>query len=123
MKIVVLDGATLNPGDLSWSALQALAPDLRNGRIAKTIEEAKALMENSDGRFAGDAVMAAKDRLRGITQGRIGLVGFSMGAGWSLIVASAVPEQRSATVLFYGNEYADYGKITSKVMGHHPSPP
>ena len=26
MKIVVLDGATLNPGDLSWSALQAIAP-------------------------------------------------------------------------------------------------
>ncbi|HVY70329.1 MAG TPA: D-2-hydroxyacid dehydrogenase [Verrucomicrobiae bacterium] len=26
MKIVVLDGYTLNPGDLSWSALQALGP-------------------------------------------------------------------------------------------------
>jgi glycerate dehydrogenase len=26
MKIVVLDGYTLNPGDLSWSALEALAP-------------------------------------------------------------------------------------------------
>ena len=24
MKIVVLDGFTLNPGDLSWSALEAL---------------------------------------------------------------------------------------------------
>ena len=26
MKIVVLDGYTLNPGDLSWDALEAIAP-------------------------------------------------------------------------------------------------
>jgi dienelactone hydrolase len=30
-----------------------LAPDLRNGQIAKTIDEAKALMEKSDGDFIG----------------------------------------------------------------------
>lgn len=35
MKIVVLDGATLNPGDLSWSALQALAPSEIHERTAE----------------------------------------------------------------------------------------
>jgi carboxymethylenebutenolidase len=104
---------------LAEQGFTALAPDLRNGQIAKTIDEAKELMEKSDGQFVGNMVMAAKDHLRGMVKGKIGLVGFSMGAGWALIVASSKPEQIGATVLFYGNEYADYEKITSKVMGHY----
>jgi carboxymethylenebutenolidase len=96
-----------------------LAPDLRDGQIATTIGEAKALMEKSDGEFTGATVMTAKDHLRGMVKGKIGLVGFSMGAGWALVVASTKPDQIGATVLFYGNEYADYEKITSKVMGHY----
>lgn len=35
MKIVVLDGATLNPGDLSWAALQAIAPCEIHDRTAE----------------------------------------------------------------------------------------
>lgn len=34
MKIVVLDGCTLNPGDLCWSALQALGPCTIHDRTA-----------------------------------------------------------------------------------------
>jgi len=104
---------------LAEQGFTVLAPDLRNGQIAKTIEEAKALMENSDSQLVGDTVMAAKDYLRELTKGKIGLVGFSMGGGWALILASTQPEQIGATVIFYGNEDADYGKITSKVMGHY----
>jgi carboxymethylenebutenolidase len=76
-------------------------------------------MEKSDSQFIGDTVMTAKDHLRGMVKGKIGLVGFSMGAGWALTVASTVPEQVGAMVLFYGNDEADYGKITAKVMGHY----
>ena len=96
-----------------------LAPDLRDGQIAATIDEAKALMEKSDGDFTGATVFTAKDHLRGLTDGKIGLIGFSMGAAWALIVASNVPDQIGATVLFYGNEGVDYASITSKVMGHY----
>jgi len=42
-----------------------------------------------------------------------------MGAAWALVVASYVPDQVAATVLFYGNEGVDYSKVTSKVMGHY----
>jgi carboxymethylenebutenolidase len=104
---------------LAEQGFVALAPDLRNGQIAKSIEEAKALMGKSDSQFVNDTVMMAKEYLRELTKGKIGLVGFSMGAAWALIVASSKPEQIGATVLFYGNEYVDYGKITSKVMGHY----
>jgi carboxymethylenebutenolidase len=96
----------------------ALAPDLRGGQIAKTIEEAKELMAKSDGQLIGQTVFIAKDHLREMTKGKIGAVGFSMGAAWALIVASAVPDQVGAVVLFYGNEDVDVTKITSKVMGH-----
>lgn len=96
-----------------------LAPDLRDGQIATTIDEAKALMEKSDGDLVGATVFAAKDYLQTLTKGQIGLIGFSMGAAWALIVASAVPDQVGALVMFYGNEGVDYGKITAKVMGHY----
>ena len=95
-----------------------LAPDLRDGQIAATIDEAKALMEKSDGQIIGDTVFTAKDHLQKLTNGKIGLVGFSMGAAWALIFASTVPDQVGAMVIFYGNEGVDYGKITAKVMGH-----
>ena len=96
-----------------------LAPDLRDGKIAQTIDEAKELIQNSDGQFVGDIVMAAKDHLRGMVPGKIGVVGFSMGGGWALVVASYKPEQIAAIVLFYGNEDVDVTKITAKVMGHY----
>lgn len=95
-----------------------LAPDMRDGQIATTIDEAKALMEKSDGDFIGQVVFTAKDHLREMTKGKIGLVGFSMGAAWALILATATPEQVAALVLFYGNEGVDYSKVTAKVMGH-----
>jgi carboxymethylenebutenolidase len=95
-----------------------LAPDLRNGQIATTIDEAKALMEKSDGDFIGQTVFTAKDHLREMTKGNIGVVGFSMGAAWALVLATSVPDQIAAMVLFYGNEGVDYSKITAKVMGH-----
>ena len=104
---------------LAAQGFTVLAPDMRDGQIATTIDEAKALMEKSNGEFVGDVVLAAKEHLRGMVAGKIGLVGFSMGAGWALIVAAAEGVQIGATVLFYGNEYADYEKITSKVMGHY----
>ena len=97
----------------------ALAPDLRDGKIAKTIDEAKELMEKSDGQLVGDTVMAAKEHLRGMVNGKIGIVGFSMGGAWALITAAYKPEQIAAIVLYYGNEGVDYEKITAKVMGHY----
>jgi carboxymethylenebutenolidase len=104
---------------LAKEGFTVLAPDLYQGRIAKTIDEAKALREKCDFELMGDTVNAAKDHLRKIVKGKIGVVGFSMGGGWALVIASSVPEQIAATVLFYGNEGVEYAKITSKVMGHY----
>ena len=104
---------------IATQGFTVLAPDMRDGEIAKTIDEAKALMEKSDNDFVGGVVFTAKDLLREMVNGRIGVIGFSMGGAWALILASTVPDQIAAVTLFYGNEDVDVSKITAKVMGHY----
>lgn len=105
---------------LAEEGFTALAPDLRNGQIAETIEAAKELMEKSDGQFVGDIVMAAKDHLLTYSKsGKIGVIGFSMGAAWSLVVAMEDPDKVAATVLFYGADGVDFTKVKSKILGHY----
>lgn len=103
---------------LAKEGFTVLAPDLYQGRVAGTIDEAKALLGERDLELMQNTVDAAKDHLRGLVKGKIGLVGFSMGGGWALDIASTSAEQIGAMVIFYGNGEADYGKITAKVMGH-----
>lgn len=103
---------------LAKEGFTVLAPDLYQERVAKTIDEAKALLEERDLELMTDTVNAAKDHLHELVKAKIGLVGFSMGGGWAMEIASATPDQIGAMVIFYGNGEADYGKITAKVMGH-----
>lgn len=104
---------------LAQEGFTVLAPDMRDGEIANTIDEAKALMEKSNGERVGDIVFAAKDYLRDKVKNKIGVVGFSMGGAWALTLAANTPDDIGATVLFYGNEGVDYAKVKSKVMGHY----
>jgi carboxymethylenebutenolidase len=104
---------------LAEEGFTALAPDLRNGQIAETIEGAKELMEKSDDKFVGEIVMAAKDHLLTFSKtGKIGVIGFSMGAAWAMEVAMEDPDKVAATVLFYGAAGGDFKKARSKVQGH-----
>ena len=104
---------------LAEEGFVALAPDMRNGEIAETIEAAKELMEKSDNQVIGDIVMAAKDYLLTRAAGeKIGVIGFSMGAAWSLVVAGYDPDKIAATVLFYGIGETDFSKVKSKILGH-----
>lgn len=95
-----------------------LAPDMFNGKIAATIEEAKTQVEGADSQVVGDVVMAAKDHLHGITKNKIAVLGFSFGAVWALIASDYDPEKVGATVLFYGAYPTEFKKIKSKVLGH-----
>jgi carboxymethylenebutenolidase len=95
---------------LAEQGFTVLAPDLYQGRIAKTVDEAKALMEQRNSEFMEDIVKAAKEYLASLHVGKpIGVLGFSMGAAWSLMVAENGPDV-SAAVLFYGAGEADFRK-------------
>jgi carboxymethylenebutenolidase len=95
-----------------------LAPDLRDGQIATTIDEAKELMQKSDDQLTDHIVMAAKDYLYHLTKNKISLIGFSMGAAWALVAAENDPEKITKTVLFYGAYPTNFKNIKSKVLGH-----
>jgi carboxymethylenebutenolidase len=104
---------------LAAQGFTALAPDLYQDRIAETIDEAKLLMGYRDSELMGHIVNAAKDRLASLLEGKpIGVLGFSMGAAWSLMVAENEPDV-SAAVLFYGAGEADFSKVRAKILGHY----
>jgi carboxymethylenebutenolidase len=104
---------------LAKQGFTALAPDLYQGRIAKTIDEAKTLMEQRDSELMENTVKAAKDHLDALHAGQpIAVLGFSMGAAWSLMVAESNPDV-SAAVLFYGAGEADFRKVKAKILGHY----
>ena len=104
---------------LAEQGFTALAPDLYQGRIANTIDEARALLEQRNSELMGDTVKAAKDYLASFNAGKpIGAVGFSMGASWALVVASNERDV-SAVVLFYGSGGVDFKLVKAKVLGHY----
>ncbi len=102
---------------LAEQGFTAFAPDLYQGRVAKTIDEAKAFMEQNDFEFMSEIVKAANAHLTSLCAGKIGVIGFSMGSGWALAVAERNPDV-SAAVLFYGAGEADFSKVKAKVLGH-----
>jgi len=107
---------------LAGQGFIAFAPDLRNGQIANSIDEAKTLMEKSDRQFVGETVKAARDYLFSLPNRKgekVGVIGFSMGASWSLDVALRDPDKIAATVLYYGTDNVDFHKVKSKIMGHY----
>jgi len=107
--------------ELAEQGFVALAPDLYHGPVAATIDQAKSLMEAADSHLMGDTVMAAKDFLfahPARSGERLGAVGVSMGAAWSLVAATKSPEQFGAVVAFYGAGEAEFSKMQAKYMGH-----
>lgn len=106
---------------LAEQGFTALAPDLRNGEIAQTIQAAEELMKKSDPQFTGQIISAARDLLLAhpVVQGsRLGVLGFSMGGAWSLVAATEAPEEFAAVVVFYGSQPVDFGMMKAKFLGH-----
>jgi carboxymethylenebutenolidase len=115
---------------LAGEGLAAFAPDLNRGRIAGTIEEAKSLMNDRDFAATQAIVLGSgevlRDRLRGeaTTSVRVpvqplGVVGFSMGAAWALVLASQAPDDISCGILYYGVEGVDFSKVRASFLGHY----
>lgn len=107
---------------LAQEGFVAFAPDLNEGKIAYTVDAAKKIMSESS--FERKQAVAATlvDIMRGrpeVRKGPLSLVGFSMGAAWSLVLASEYPEEIDKVVLFYGSGGADFTKIRAEVQGHY----
>jgi len=99
----------------------ALAPDLYQGKIATTIDEAETYhteFERNGSELMSDTVKAAKNYLLNLSPSKpIGVMGFSMGAAWSMIMSVDEPKVSTA-VLFYGAYVPDFKRLAAKVLGH-----
>src|SRR5215211_7678820 len=106
---------------LASEGFVAFAPDLNEGKVAQTIDEAKQIMSESDFERKQAVAAAAPDFLRAqpeVQNEPFALVGFSMGAAWSLALASGQPEDFHKAVLFYGAGEGDFSKIKAEIIGH-----
>lgn len=106
---------------LAEAGFTAFAPDLYGGKIARTVADAERLMDASDDEYIRAAAFAAIEevkRLPGVNPSRLGLIGFSMGAAWSLVLSAHVPDEIEAAVLFYGTYPIDLGRARASIQGH-----
>lgn len=108
---------------LASQGFLALAPDLQQGNVARTVAEAKELMSKVDEESRGPIVLGALDYLRShpSQSGRkIAVIGFSMGAAWALWLSTERPEDVGAVVTFYGT-YPGLGfsKAKASFLGHY----
>jgi carboxymethylenebutenolidase len=106
---------------LAAEGFAAFVPDLNSGRVAQTIDDAKQIMEELPFERKVAVAAATPDFLRnrpGVRNEALSVIGFSMGAAWSLVLASEYPEDIRKLVLFYGAGEADYSKMKVDVLGH-----
>src|SRR5262249_2468848 len=104
---------------LAGAGFSVIAPDLVRGRTASTIEEAERLVSEKD-EGHGDAVaLAAIDRL--VTSdgaSKVGALGFSFGAAWSMWCAAQRPAV-VASVVYYGTiQGPSLARASVPVLGH-----
>jgi carboxymethylenebutenolidase len=101
----------------------ALAPDLFHGKSTKEPDEAGKLMMSMKMDEAGRDMAGAADYLRNndACTGKVGSVGFCMGGGLSLYLATLTPID--ACVVYYGmlQQTPDLSKLAGPVMGHYAS--
>lgn len=106
---------------LAAEAMVAFAPDLNEGRIARTVDEAKEIQSSLGEQRKHDVALAAVDFLQArpeVGKEPLALIGFSMGAAWALQLASERPQDIRKVVLFYGAGEGDFAKIKAEILGH-----
>ena len=103
----------------------ALAPDLYHGKTTREPDEAGKLMMAMQIDKAGKDMGGAVDYVREHGTGdSVGVVGFCMGGGLALVLATQRPDAIKACVPFYGlipwpEAQPDYTKLEAAVLGHY----
>jgi carboxymethylenebutenolidase len=99
----------------------AFAPDLYQGRVASTVDEAKALRSKLNQKQAHVELLNCIDDLLktdGVTGNKVGLIGFSIGARFALELSAEKTDAVRAVVSFYGASNVDYSTSKAAYLGH-----
>jgi carboxymethylenebutenolidase len=103
----------------------ALAPDLYHGETTREPDEAGKLMMAMAMDKAAKDMGGAVDHVREQSSGDgVGVVGFCMGGGLALVLATQRPDAVRACVPFYGlipwpDAQPDYSRLGAAVQGHY----
>jgi carboxymethylenebutenolidase len=107
---------------LAGEGFVALAPDLYNGKLAATREEAKDLMRQMDKEAARKALDMALKELAShpaVDRPALGVVGFSLGGYYALGLACKKPKKIAAAVTFYGTGRGKFAEAQAAFLGHY----
>ena len=105
----------------------ALAPDLYHGETTTEPDEAGKLMMALNLERAGQDLGGAVAFLQGheaVTGSKLGVTGFCMGGGLTLVAACAYPDAFGAVVPWYGlipwpDAAPDWSRLAAPVLGHY----
>lgn len=103
----------------------ALAPDLYHGRASFEPDEAGKLMMALKLSEAAKDLTGAVDYLQQRTgHAKVGVVGFCMGGGLTLVLATLRPDAVAAAAPYYGvipwpDAQPDWSKLSAKVVGEY----
>jgi carboxymethylenebutenolidase len=105
----------------------ALAPDLYHGhavKVGEPDEAGKAMMAMKMDQAARDMSGAVDELLRRSSGAHVGVIGFCMGGGLALVLATQRPDAVAAVVPCYGiipwpDAQPDYTPMTAAVLGHY----
>lgn len=106
---------------LAAEGFVALAPDLLEGQVADTIEDAERQLAGADPDGLAHLTRSSLWTLREMPitpDAPVGVIGFSMGASMALWLSARVPEAVAATTVFYGAQDIDFKDARSAYLGH-----
>lgn len=106
---------------LAGEGYVALAPDLYCGGVTSSVEEAERLAKGLDSEATQERVLQALNALRqhpAVQGNKVGVLGCSLGASWTLELSTLRPEQIAASALFYGVGEVDFTASRCAYLGH-----
>lgn len=106
---------------LAAEGFVAFAPDLHHGKTANTIEAATQILEERDFPATKATALAALAFFQHdpAAQGKpLGALGFSMGAGFCLLLHELQPDAFSAVTMFYGGSEANLSNAGIPYLCH-----
>src|SRR6266540_4311179 len=102
---------------LRGEGYEVASPDLYHGRVATTIDGAKALMKELDSKRAMSEIEEALSKLSAQAD-RVAVLAWSMGTWYSWQLAQARVDRVHALVTYYGLGEVEAGKALPPILGH-----